>query len=365
MIVHDVRNVNRALHAGLRLMQQEEDVVTEQTRVGPVISALEPVATTTLRTLERVLFSPARNANPFFHLFESLWMLAGRNDLPWLAQYNKRMASYSDDGGNTQPGAYGHRWRSYFGYDQLEEVIGELKDNPNSRRAVLAMWDPGAIVDEANLRYRLGDLHCARAGTADVPCNTHCYFRILNGALDMTVCCRSNDLWWGAHGANAVHFSILLEYVAARLGVQVGTMTQMSNNYHVYTDVVQGLDEKAKDAWAFDLYSAVPQTITTTPLFTADTVDIFDRDLMAFVDFLDPLLNPIDPDDQRRSRGVALSSPFLCNVAMPMSRAWDAHKVGDYAYALEACERIGEPTSDWRWACHQWMLRAKNRKGEA
>jgi hypothetical protein len=50
-----------------------------------------------------------RDANPFFHVMETLWMLAGRNDLPWLVRFNKRFASYSDDGGNTQPGAYGYQ----------------------------------------------------------------------------------------------------------------------------------------------------------------------------------------------------------------------------------------------------------------
>jgi hypothetical protein len=52
----------------------------------------------------------------------------------------------------------------------------------------------------------------------------------------MTVTCRSNDAIWGAHGANAVHFSVLQEYVAAAVGVLVGPMVQLSNNYHIYAD---------------------------------------------------------------------------------------------------------------------------------
>jgi thymidylate synthase len=54
--------------------------------------------------------------------------------------------------------------------------------------------------------------------------------------LDLTVLCRSNDVVWGAYGANAVHFSVLQEYLAGRIGVDVGVMYQFSNNYHGYVD---------------------------------------------------------------------------------------------------------------------------------
>src|SRR5258708_2083148 len=118
-----------------------------------------------------------RDANPFFHVMETLWMLAGRNDLPWLVRFNKRFASYSDDGGATQPGAYGYRWRNYFGHDQLMDIILELKQNPDSRRVVLAMWDGGsrASWSECGATTEFtqpGDFFNAVGGSADVPCNT-------------------------------------------------------------------------------------------------------------------------------------------------------------------------------------------------
>ena len=51
-----------------------------------------------LTPCERVLLYPERNANPFFHLYESLWMLAGRNDVAGPARYAKNMNNYSDNG---------------------------------------------------------------------------------------------------------------------------------------------------------------------------------------------------------------------------------------------------------------------------
>src|SRR4051812_36564006 len=77
---------------------------------GVYLSIDEPVILTYEKPLERVLFNAARDANPFLHLYEALYMLAGRNDVAPLAYYAKQMRQYSDDG-VTLNGSYGYRWR--------------------------------------------------------------------------------------------------------------------------------------------------------------------------------------------------------------------------------------------------------------
>src|SRR3990170_4411256 len=66
-------------------------------RVGECLMVEEPVIVSYDQPRERVLFNQARDANPFFHLYESLWMLAGRNDVASLAYYNSKISQYSDD----------------------------------------------------------------------------------------------------------------------------------------------------------------------------------------------------------------------------------------------------------------------------
>lgn len=347
------RNVNTALSGGLDILLSNG--VKEDSRNGPVIVAPAPVITTTSKPMERVLFSPLRNANPFFHLFESLWMLDGRNDLPWLAQFNKRMAEYSDDGGKTQPGAYGYRWRSHFGYDQLTAIAEELKARPNSRRAVLGMWDPWGIhtMSDGELQFK-GDLLLA-SDSKDVPCNTQCFFRIHDGALHMTVCCRSNDAVWGAHGANAVHFSVLLEYMAALVGVEVGTMVQFSNNYHLYPEAVKvDLRELQFDADTSDNYWT--NAAQTTPVISGSVED-FHRDLSNFMELADPTLHP--PMAGKRSHGAMWKTAFFRDVAVPMLRAWDWHKVKQYDKALAMVEQM-PPHGDWSIAARQWLERRRD-----
>lgn len=338
----NVPNVNEALQRGLSILTQTGE--RESSRNGPVAVMPGPVITIYHRPDQRVLFNTVRNANPFFHLFEALWMLAGRNDLPWLAQFNKQMATYSDDGGQTQPAAYGHRWRNYFGYDQLETIVAILASDPESRRAVLSMWDGGGDRDNSVL-VGVGDLAKVCQGSADVPCNTHCYFRVNKGRLDMMVSCRSNDILWGAYGANAVHFSVLLEYIAARLGLAVGTMYQVSFNFHVYLEVL-GSSEQAVAMMREDCDLYATKKLRPMPMF-ADPV-AFVAELPVWMDWAAP-----DNGEGCLTGPPAISDPFLLNVAGPMRAVWAAHKKKDYADAEALCGRIH--AEDWRYAAKQWI----------
>src|SRR4051812_37796218 len=76
--VIDVDNVNQAWPLAVRLLQSEG--VPRESRYGPVLEHPEPVTTVYRKPWQRVLFDEVRDANPFFHFFESLWMLGGRND---------------------------------------------------------------------------------------------------------------------------------------------------------------------------------------------------------------------------------------------------------------------------------------------
>lgn len=353
----NARNVNDALGAGIRLLLTEG--IAEESRNGPVLVAPGPVMTVYSRPWERVLFSPTRNANPFFHFMESLWMLAGREDLAFPKLFNSNFGAYSDDG-TTIPGAYGYRWRRYFGYDQIEVLITELKNNCETRRAVLSMWDGGhfEISNSGEVEFGespnyevVSDLHRAIAGSKDIPCNTHAYFDCRGGKLNMTVCCRSNDIIWGAYGANAVHFSILQEYMAARMGIPQGEYRQLSNNYHMYTDIVSR--EKARDIavecdddnYNTGCFFDNPVTISKLLRFDSDR-NHFLRELHDF------LQKPAHEYSYR----------LLSQNAVPMCGAWQAYKSTDYRAASDFAEKI--ELQDWRRACVEWLGRAEQRHVE-
>lgn len=345
MHVIKARNVNEALYRGIQYLQVEG--IEEQSRNGRVLVAPGPVCTVYSHPRERVLFSPARDANPFFHLMESLWMLAGRNDLEFPRRFNSKFGEYSDDG-VTVPGAYGYRWRRYFAYDQLNALIVELKANPESRRAVLAMWDGGAgDLYDAGAADDFGgtsggDLARARNGSKDVPCNTHVYFDVRAGVLNMTVCCRSNDIIWGAYGANAVHFSVLQEYMALRIGVAVGEYRQISNNYHLYPDVIGGTRLVNIQ---FDHFEP-NELLIKIPLFAVGFEDEFHRDLGRFMSG-DVIYNEI-----------GWRTMFFADVARPMYISWMERK-NKQSDGLEWVRKIRD--EHWRKACVEWIERREKK----
>lgn len=325
-----VNNVNEALYRGRMLFTQGQ-FRTVAPRGQKTLEALGPVATVYRFPFERVVFSPERDANPFFHLFEALWMLCGRNDVAFLAQFNKRMASFSDDG-RTLAGAYGHRWREHFGNDQLVEIIRLLRLDPDTRRAVLAMWD--APFDLFGVAGK------------DLPCNTQVYFKIRDGALNMTVCCRSNDMIWGAYGANAVHLSLLQEYVALSLGCRIGVYTQLSDSFHVYTegdggkvwDRVRLCDHLLE----YDYYD----TDEVAPMLLRDsaTPEGFDDDLTRFFSFFH------DTGYDVAAFAAEYETKFFNDVVAPMLYAYSTRN-------LESCEAIR--ATDWRRACREWIERRR------
>jgi len=221
MFVLNVRNAHEGLWQGLHYLKFNG--LEQESRNGPVVRADGPVSTVYHSPMERVVFWPTRDANPFFHTYEALWMLAGRNDVRSVARYVKQMMAYSDDG-VTIHDAYGYRWRKHFQFDQLKKIIGILKRNPLDRQCVLEMWDAPSDLD--------------RGGKA-VPCNLIATFQVdpfYKNNLNMVMFNRSNDIIWGTYGANAVHFGFLLEYVSRNAGFKPGTYTQISVNYHAYKD---------------------------------------------------------------------------------------------------------------------------------
>lgn len=342
MLGISVHNVNQGLAEGLRQIQAFGEL--EDSRNGRVLVMPWPVQTTYEDPTARVLFSPLRDANPFFHLMESLWMLSGRNDLAWPRMFVKNFKDYSDDG-VTLHGAYGYRWRFKFGMDQLELIIGELKDNPSTRRAVLTMWSPQAdLVRESK----------------DIPCNTHAYFDVRHGRVNMTVCCRSNDLWWGCYGANAVHFSILLEYVAGCVGLPVGRYTQLSNNFHLYPDTVSHtLDRRGKMRFDDLLDDACNNDVYTS----GDPYTGRRAHRVQPKDFIVPLVAQIqgkrgfdDALDKFLADAAAPHDyPFFRRVASPVYRAWACYKLGSLGEAMEEAMKI--EAGDWRRACTEWLDR--------
>lgn len=328
MLVINADNVNHAYHLG-RMHLNEQGILMDS-RNGRVLKFDGPVVTAYKYPQERVLFDAKRDANPYFHLFEAIWMLGGRNDVKFLEQYNSTIGQFSDDG-EILHGAYGWRWRKHYGIDQIDHAIWELASNPLSRRVVISMWDP--YIDTA----------VAEEGGKDVPCNTQIYFNIRpNNELDMTVTNRSNDMIWGAYGANAVHMSILHEYVALSVGVPMGTYYQFSNDLHVYErhfELVRDMEDLPR---YIEWYEDESQF---RPLFDkpgGQGKGAFDLDIKTFLEDPRALQNNYRTD-------------WFAKTVSPMARSHAMYKAGMFESATQLAEQI--ESEDWRKAVVSWLAR--------
>lgn len=319
MSAHQIsrNNVNENYPDGLWWLKTAGEM--QESRNGPVIVAPGPVLNVYSRPRERVLFSEVRDANPYFHFFESLWMLAGREDLAYVEYLLPRMADYSDDG-KTLQGTYGYRWRYHWAHDQLYEVIEHLQKYPDSRRAVIQMWEP----------------HDLLRGGKDVPCNTQIFISVRGDLLDMTIMCRSNDAIWGCYGANVVHFSYLQEFLACALKKIVGKLYQFSNNFHVYPDMPR-FDELYANPSSTNWYRG--EAMSPGPLLFQGDHQLFEGELQDWLD----------------TPTSSSSYPLLSGVAYPMWLSFTNHKAGETEGALEWADQVDAP--DWRLACKAWLER--------
>ena len=292
----------------------EEWGVTESSRNGEVMVVPWPVMTVYGNPTDRVLLNRGRKSNHAFHINEAIWMLSGSNDAHWLDQFIHDFSSRYANPDGTMDGAYGHRWRKHFDCDQLEEVVEILTVANNSRRAVIAMHDP---------------VYDLNVDTLDQPCNTHIYLRVRAGALDMTVMCRSNDIIWGAYGANAVHFSVLLEYLAAAIGVKVGMMYQFSNNWHAYTNVWENSNKNiTREDWT-----------GYTPLPLVNNAEGFIADCERWV----------HPDWEK----FVYLNDWFARVLYPIRKSFMAAKNGSYAEAYGIADNIHD--FKWRKGMIRWI----------
>lgn len=392
------RNVNTAFRELVQFFKDGQDdktetffrghnpIVKRPSRQGNVLVIDEPVTITYTHPRERVLFNQARDVNPFFLLYEQLWMLAGRNDVAPLAYYNSKIAEIASDDGKTFNGAYGYRWRNpqYINMkgekprDQLDLLVNHLKADPNSRRAVLQMWNVeddllkigGNEVEVVCPKCNFKGSSCTECcngmvagvdkGSKDVCCNLSVMFSIrcvsVDGPegqtddtlyLDITVTNRSNDLVWGLLGSDYVTFTILQEYMAARLGCEVGMYHHFTSNLHVYD--WNWFPEK----WLVDkyvdgenAYRCIVSGIDPFPLVKDPAV--FEKELPLFV-------GAFNGEEEPRVCVPHWEEPFFEQVAAPMLQAFRYHKTNNPICALEECKFI--KADDWRIVATNWLTK--------
>ena len=106
-------------------------------------------------------------------IHELLWFLAGDTNIRYLKENGVSIwDEWATPDGDLGP-VYGEQWRCWPTVDggvidQIDEVVAEIRRNPDSRRLVVSAWNPAVLPDPrlspqqnaANGRQALPPCHC-------------------------------------------------------------------------------------------------------------------------------------------------------------------------------------------------------------
>ncbi len=171
---------------------------------------------------------------------ELLWFLSGSSDIKDLHQMGVRLwdawatkeicDQYGLPEGNLGR-IYGPQWRAWrttqgTTIDQITNLIGEIKERPDSKRMKVTAWNP-EDVDQVFIAPCHGDFKCV----------------VAEGVLDLCMVQRSADLPIGVP-FNIASYSLLLLMIAQVTGLKPGEFVHQLQDIHIYENQVQVIKEQ-------------------------------------------------------------------------------------------------------------------------
>lgn len=169
------------------------------------------------------------------------WTLDGRDDLDSLYYYRRAAADYSDDGA-TMCGAFGARMRATRnGRTQLAAVLERLRHDPSSRRTFIPIIEARDNLIESR----------------EYPCAAGVQLFVRGGALHWLTLMRAQQALT-VLPYDASLFSLMQHFIAAELGLEVGSYGHFSGTFHIYEDE-RSLATTVRDVGAEELHlEAIP-----------------------------------------------------------------------------------------------------------
>ena len=163
-------------------------------------------------------------------IHELLWFLQGDTNIGYLKEHNVKIwDEWADENGNLGP-VYGKQWRSWEGangveFDQVKDVIQQLKNNPDSRRIIISAWN---VADLPKMKL--------------MPC--HCLFQFYvapssvaggKAKLSCQLYQRSADVFLGVP-FNIASYALLTMMIAQVCEMDLGDFVHTFGDVHLYNN---------------------------------------------------------------------------------------------------------------------------------
>lgn len=154
-------------------------------------------------------------------IHELLWFLKGETNIKYLKENGVGIwDEWADEKGELGP-VYGKQWRSWSGvdgkvYDQITDLISQIKNNPDSRRLIVSAWNVAELSQMALM-----------------PCHTIFQFYVANGKLSCQLYQRSADVFLGVP-FNIASYALLTMMIAQVCELQPGDFVHSFGDVHLY-----------------------------------------------------------------------------------------------------------------------------------
>ena len=154
-------------------------------------------------------------------IYELLWFIRGDTNISYLKENNISIwDEWADAKGNLGP-VYGKQWRRWDTpdgreLDQLNDVIEQIKNHPNSRRLIVSAWNPSDV-----------------GSMALPPCHCLFQFYVFDNKLSCHLYQRSADIFLGVP-FNIASYSILTHMIANVCDLSVGDFVHTLGDAHIY-----------------------------------------------------------------------------------------------------------------------------------
>jgi len=159
-------------------------------------------------------------------IHELLWFLKGETNVASLNEHGVTIwDEWANDAGDLGP-VYGKQWRSWATrdgstIDQIQQLIQQIKSNPDSRRLIVSAWNVGEL-----------------AQMALPPCHLLFQFYVADGVLSCQLYQRSADSFLGVP-FNIASYSLLTHMVAKECDLIAGDFVWTGGDCHLYTNHIE------------------------------------------------------------------------------------------------------------------------------
>ena len=164
-------------------------------------------------------------------VYELLWFLKGESNTAYLKDNGVSIwDEWADDDGELGP-VYGVQWRNWpkpdgSSVDQINDLIGMIRNNPDSRRLMVSAWNVGEIENMAL-----------------PPCHCMFQFYVADGKLSCQLYQRSADIFIGVP-FNIASYALLTHMVAQQCDLKVGEFIWTGGDCHLYQNHLEQADEQ-------------------------------------------------------------------------------------------------------------------------